>query len=190
MAVIELTDVLFYRGGQSGFSKIVGNDWMDGHVTSRVARYTFTAPAEGAQRVKVTFYTIGREGGDYHIPIRFFIGTDPNSHADAGAGSEYTGELILGGDWMTFTAEAEILLLPGKTYYFWLFPGSEVYSYYGWAHPKNTSILETEGSACVIPIVRNGSWWLGLGYCKYKGNLWLCAVYVCRGGKWYLCGAP
>jgi hypothetical protein len=156
-----------------------------------VARYAFTAPSEGANKVKITFHTGGLSGGNSHIPILFFIGTDPDTHANAGATYEYTGELTMESDGITFTAEADVLLLPGKTYYLWVFPGNdELNGYYYWARYTYTQTLETEGSACVIPIVRNGSWWLGLVYCKYKGSLWLCAVYVCRGGKWFLCGAP
>lgn len=189
MAVIELTDGLFYREGQSATTMAVGNEWADDRAISRVARYTFTAPSEGAQKVKVTFHTGGRSAGDSHIPIRFFIGTDPDSHANAGATYEYTGELTLESDWITFTGEADVLLLPEKTYYLWVFPGNdEVYCYYYWDRYTYKQTLETEGSACVVSVVRNGAWWLALIYCTYKGNWWLCAGYVCRGGKWYLCG--
>ena len=84
---IELLNPTFYRGGVSGVSAIVGNDWLNGAVIGRVARYTVVAPDVGAQRISMTLHTTGKHDGA-HIPIRFYVGTDPNSHANAGPDSE------------------------------------------------------------------------------------------------------
>jgi hypothetical protein len=102
---INLESCLFYRDGSETTRGYVGNDWLDGVTLRQVARYAFAAPASGARGVSFTLYST-RGDGDF-IPLRFYIGTDPNSHVNAGENSEYTGELILGSDYMTFTGEAE-----------------------------------------------------------------------------------
>lgn len=123
--------VEFYIGGQSGASRVVGNDWRNDAAINRVARYTFTAPAEGTSGISLTFNTGGLSDGS-SVPIRFYIGTDPESHVNAWSDSAYTGELTPSDDGKTFTGEAQLLLLPNTTYYLFVFPGSKTYGYYTW----------------------------------------------------------
>ena len=190
MATIQLTDVLFYKGGSSGgISAVVGNGWENGGVVSRVARYTFTAPEVGANRVRLTFHITGVAGGE-NIPVRFFIGTNPASHADAGPESPYTGELTLAEGWLIMTGEAEVLLLPGKTYYLWVFPGSEDYGCYTWTRAGYTSAMETEGAAFVLPVTVGGAWRKIMLHVVKVGKFFLIAPCVVRGGKWYYLSAP
>lgn len=186
---IELTERLFYKGGASGnFSQIVGNDYENGAVISRVVRYTFTAPEIGANHVNLTFHISGKESGDA-IPLRFYINTDPKSHADAGSESEYTGELVLANDWLSLSGEADVLLLPGQIYYLWVFPANETYGCYKWYRSGYTSQLEPTGAACLAYVRQGGELYIGLMYVVYEGALWLCAGYVVKGGALYLCGA-
>lgn len=185
MAVIELTEPVFYMGGKSGVSRVVGNDFQNNAIVSRVARYTFVAPETGAQRVSLTLHTGTHDGG--WIPLRFFIGTDPESHGNAGIHSEYTGELVLGEDYLTFTGEAEILLIPGATYYLWVFPASEQYGYYGWYSTKPYT-METDGSASLANIIIGGELQDYGVYLFVDGSWWMCAVYVYDGTRWCPCG--
>lgn len=188
MAVIELSDVMFYRSGAPNMSAIVGNDWLNGAVATRVARYTFTAPENGANKIRLIFPIDGVHDGRA-IPIRYYIGTDPESHIDAGPSYTYAGELTLSEDQLTFSVEAYALLLPGKTYYLWLFPGSDLYGHYTWERYGEISEMETMGAAFVVPVVHGGKWWNALVHCVHNGKWWLGALCVVKNGKWYLGGS-
>lgn len=187
MTTIELTDVTFYRNGASGMSAIVGNDWLNGAVATRVARYTFTAPENGTSMISLVFPIDGVHDGQA-IPIRYYIGTDAESHCDAGPGYAYTGELMFSEDQKTCSIEAYAILLPGVTYYLWLFPGSDVYGHYTWERAGETATIEMKGAAYVIPVAKSGKWWNALIYCVINGKWWLAALCIARGGKWYLAG--
>jgi hypothetical protein len=134
--------------GVGGVSPVIGNDWDNRTASSvpRIARYIIDAPSTGASKLAITLYTGGKGSGS-HIPLRFFIGTDPESHINANQSSESTGELTLESDWLTLAAEADALLLPGKTYYLWIFPGSDTFGWY-WATRRGyASALTTYGAA-------------------------------------------
>lgn len=182
--VTELTDAVFYRNGQSGATAAAGNDTYAGEPTGRrVVRYTFTAPAVGASLERLTFQTEGRGGGD-HIPIRFYIGTDPEDHANAGPDDAYTGELVLSDDGKTFTATGRAVILPGKTYYLWVFPGADAFGWYSWGLAE----MDAAGGACVVPIVKNGQIENRLLTVVRDGKLWLTMPIVVKDGKPWIAG--
>lgn len=137
MAIIEFpaavgsAGVEYYIGGKGGASRVVGNDWKDGGPINRVVRYTITPPPVGASEISLVFNTDGLKSG-VEVPLRFYIGTDPNSHINAWDTSEYTGELTKSADGYSFTAEAKTLLIPGATYYLFVFPATKSFGYYTW----------------------------------------------------------
>jgi hypothetical protein len=182
---IELRDVTFYSNGNSGASVVVGYE----DNKRRVARYTFVAPAPGANGVSVTFHTTGKGSGAY-IPLRYYIGTDPDSHANAGPGYAYTGELALQDDWLTFTGVEKVILIPGKTYYLWVFPGEDTFGWYGWARKDYISTVETEGAAFVLPVAVNGAWRMIMLYVAIGGKWFLLAPCAVKDGKWHYIGPP
>jgi hypothetical protein len=151
MATIDLGTPLYYRGGKGGVSTLVGiDDVVNGAPVTRVARYTFQAPAPGASGISLSFTGAFQTGaGGEKIALRYFVGTDPDSHADAGAAYEYTGDLIMDANTLTFTAAADFRLLPGKTYYLWVFPAASTYGWYYWA---TSATMEVEGSAGAVTI--------------------------------------
>lgn len=184
--VIELVNGVYYKNGEPGASALVGYE----DSSNRVVRYTIKAPPEGARSVKLTFHTAGGSG-DYDtpdVPVRFFIGTDPDSHANAGADAEYLGQLTLGEDWMTLTGSAEIILLPNQTYYVWAFPGLNTWGWYSWDY-VDVHTMETSGTAFLIPVNYRGSWWHTLIHCIWQGKMWMCAMCVVKNGKWHLAGS-
>ena len=192
--VLELNNPLFYVDGKSGsgnVSAIVGNDWNSEYsrVKNRTVRYTFTAPPEGARGVLLTFRTSGKHDGK-HIPIRFFIGEDPDSHAAADGTYEYTGELTLGEDYLTFTGAADMLLIPGKTYYLWVFPGSKDYGHYTWERAGYVSTMEFTGAGCACCVMHNGEPWIGVLNVVHDRSFWVCAGYAVENGALYYVGAP
>ena len=138
---LETTYATFYTAGSEVSSRVVGYESQ----TNRVVRYTIEPPGEGANHVEITIYGGGLSAGS-EIPIRFFIGTDEESHLNAGVDSEYTGELTLGSDGKTFTGSADFILMPGTTYYLWFFPGRAKYGYYSW-YGEGDSQMVTSGGA-------------------------------------------
>ena len=143
MATINLSSVVFYRAGVSGASTVVGYE----SKTNRVARYAFVAPSNGAASVSLNF--AGTWPGSGATPsLRFYIGADGESHINAGADAEYTGTLALQADGITWTASADILLLPDKTYYLFVFPATTTFGWYQWA---GTSTLTTAGGSYSVP---------------------------------------
>lgn len=142
--------VTFYAKGNSGATRVVGIESNQ----ARVVRYAFTAPAEGGYGVSVKFFCTGGLKGAAGVPLRFYVGTDPESHKAGGASLEYHGILTDAeddiGSVLTGTAP-EVLLLPGVTYYLWVFPGTDDTStlrYYSWYRRpydtvRNTITLES-----------------------------------------------
>jgi hypothetical protein len=180
--VITVTDALWYRGGVSGVSRVVGNDWEGNGVISRVARYTFTAPPEGASKVRLSFNTNSFGDGSY-IKIRYYIGTSDTSHANAGADSEYTGEFTMDTTYFRFTAETDIILVPNETYYLWVFPGSDDFGWYYWNNDGASSI-EVEGAAGLVYIDSGSGFEPYLAYVD-NGTSWdMCIPYVDNGTSW------
>lgn len=169
---LESTVAVFYKDGKKVSSRVVGVE----SKVNRVARYSLTAPAEGANHIDITFYSNGLSAGS-KIPVRFFIGTDETSHANAGADAEYTGELTLASDGETFTGAADILLLPGVTYYVWFFPGSTAYGYYSW-YGSGVSTLVTSGGAGLAKVKQNGELVSYQFYAKKDGTVNLYLPYV------------
>ena len=183
---ILLTDVLFYRNGVSGASRIVGND-TGNNSGRRVARYSFTVPASGASLEQLTFHIAGVSDGAA-IPVRFYIGTDPDDHANAGPGDVYTGELNLSEDWLMFTGTARMILLPGAAYYLWVFPAEDKLGYYAWGRTGYTSAMEVTGAACVVPVVKEGKIENRLLAVVKSGQLWLTMPVVVKDGKPWIAG--
>lgn len=142
MATIQLTEWTYYKNGKSGVSRVYGYE----DDSRRVARCTFRSPSTGASGISLALHTGGVGAGDI-IPIRYFIGTDPDSHANAGYDAEYTGTLTLSSDYVKFTASADLLLAPDQTYYLWVFPGEDKFGWF-WATRLNyTHTLITSGAA-------------------------------------------
>lgn len=143
MATINLTNAVYYSAGKSGASAVVGYESR----TNRVARYAFVTPSTGATSVSLNF--TGTWPGNGAVPsLRFYIGTDADSHVNAGADSTFTGALKMQTDGITWTAAADILLLPDKTYYLFVFPATTDFGWYQWA---GTSTLTTSGGSYSVP---------------------------------------
>lgn len=180
MAAIDLSTVQFYKGGSAVSSGVVGNDYASGAVIRRVARYTIQAPKNGASKISLSF-TANQFGDGSFINLRFFIGTDPSSHVNAGAESEFTGEFTLDTTYLKFTAAADFVLSPGKTYYLWIFPAVSTYGWYYWA--ANAS-MEAEGSAGTVNICINGETKQAIPR-LYTGGRWTTPKEkIYKSGKW------
>ena len=197
MAVIEFSsqnngiDVQFYSKGDKATSRVVG---VEGG-RNRLVRYTFTTPGEGALAVSLQFYCDGDRTGSSNVPLRFYIGTDPTSHANAGPDSEYHGTLTktTSKDGAVLTGELDILLLPNTVYYLWIFPGispSGNYGYYSWFPPLDSGLINTltlSGGAGLVLINRV----VYQAYIEDGSQYSLYLAFVDNGDDWdLLCASP
>lgn len=171
MATFTLSDIRFYTGGvEESSSKIVGF----ANSKNRVVRYTFTTDAVGAS--SVSFSVERNYEGDGTLPgLRWYIGTSSTSHANAGATSEYCGNITVtenSGEY-AFSGSADIVLLPNTTYYLWLFPSVTNYGYY-YVSENRTQYITTSGGA-------------GLVYIDNGSNIEAYQCYIGNGTGWDLC---
>lgn len=143
MATIDLTSPVYYRAGVSGVSAVVGVE----SSCNRVVRYSFTAPDTGASAVSLSLSGLVLGGGTRPASLGFYIGTDPTSHINAGPGSTSTGTLSLSGT--DYAGSASPVLLPGQSYYLFLFP---VTADYGWYSLELASVsLTASGGSYSVP---------------------------------------
>lgn len=144
MATITLSKPEFFKAGKSGATAVVGYE----SKSNRVARYSFTSPDTGATSVSLTFSSMHYGRGDVRpTSFRFFIGTDANSHVNAGAGSAYTGT-VNATSYTEFSGTADILLLPNTTYYLFVFPTVAVWGWYNW---EGTAAMSADGGSYSVP---------------------------------------
>ena len=154
MAVISITDaakIEFYKNGKAGASVVVGYEGE----RRRCARYEFTVPVPGAS--SITAQINGPhfvEDGGREAPVRFYIGTDPESHVNAGPDSKYTGVAAVDSNKRTVTLAADIVLVPDKTYYLWFFPSVD---YWGWYYWSRNCTITTYGGSSSQPTVSASS---------------------------------
>lgn len=151
MTSITLSSPEFYKGGSGGVSAVVG---YESHA-NRVARYSFTAPEGGASALRLAFSGNSKGNGVYPS-LGFFVGTDPDSHADAGMGSPCTGTLTLLEDYVSYSGSADLVLLPNTTYYVWLFPITETFGWMHWSRSTGAAIISLSGAATSALTVSDG----------------------------------
>lgn len=150
MATIQLTDPYFYKAGKGGVTRVVG---VESKVT-RVARYAFTAPSTGASHIDLNFQGFTHTQGEA-IALRWHITEDADSYADPAVTDPYTGTLTFNAALTAATGSADILLLPGKTYYLWVFPAVMVWGWYSWI--LESAALETSGGSVSTVAASDGT---------------------------------
>lgn len=153
MPQITLTDPVFYKNGEPGHSNVVG---FESQVT-RVVRFTFVAPETGATDISFHFDDVSKGAGST-IPVRFAVTADPTSHQNAGATAPYAGQVSVSLPNYTADGQASVELLPGTTYYLWLFPGQNAWGWYYW---PSTGTVTASGISQGIPSVAGESFYLG-----------------------------
>lgn len=140
MANITLTSPQFYKNGVSGVSAVVGYESQ----SNRVVRYSLRTDSLGASHVDLAFSGVSKGGGA--VPrLRFYIGTDPDSHADAGSAAVHTAPLTATDS--QYTGGADILLLPETDYYVWVFPATQSFGWMHWSTGAGTAVANCSGGA-------------------------------------------
>ena len=148
---ITVSGYQFYSGTGAAASQVVG--WDNGKL--RYVRYTIVASSTGAgaSHLSIKKGTVGLQAGAA-IGLRFFITTDPQFYEQLPTVYASTGLSLTGkneGGYYTFTGDADVLLLPGKEYYLYIFPGTSTYGSYLWNGPAAITITPS-GAAGVIRI--------------------------------------
>lgn len=149
MATITTSEPEFYQDGTSGASAAIG--YADN--VNRVARYSFSTPADGASKIDISGLRVSKGDGAYaSVGFGFFVTDDANSYANAGEGSSYHGKL-------TFAVENGVCygkgsvsglnLLPNTTYYIWVFPLSKKYGWWYGARQGFTVKTEQLGNSTI-----------------------------------------
>lgn len=148
MSQMQLTDPIFYKDGQPGHSAVAG---FESGVT-RVARYSFVSPQEGATELQFQLDAISK-GNGADIPLRFALSTDPDLYQNADANTPYTGTVTV--ELWNYAAygSAQVRLLPSTTYYLWLFPGKNTW---GWYYVPYRGTVTTSGVSQGVAIAPDG----------------------------------
>ena len=148
---VQISAYAFFENGNAGASSIVGVENTD----NRVVRYKFRTPTQGASKLSWTMI----EAESYYIgadeSLRFFVGTDPNSHVNAGQGSAFHGTATATKDGSTYTITGEangLVLLPDTDYYLFIFAGYSTIGYWGWWQYLNGMSVYLDGAAGVVRI--------------------------------------
>ena len=174
---------VYYAGGSSGASNVVG--WESSRT--RVVRYKFTAPPEGASRFAFSIGTHYLGGGSASAPLRFYVGESDTSHANAGKDAEYHGTVTMtkeNGEYLA-SGDANILLLPNTTYYLWIFPGSETYSWFEWY--GNVKTATAYGAAGLVSIDTGSEIIKAIPFVDDGERLRQLMPHIEDGNKWNLC---
>lgn len=175
MSAITLLEPKYFRSGQEWDYEQVGNAYSAGKPVPSVLRYKFVAPKLGANYIKLKFSKWYLETGN-NVALRFFVGTDPESHIDADGTFPYSGDLPLDDSGTYMLGESKMLLTPGKTYYLWVFPAESTFGVYSWENVEYNlessgisgvarigsdakKYLSTVGGKLYIPVICDGSSW-------------------------------
>lgn len=143
-----LSDLVFYRSGESGVSSVVGVE----SKKCRIARYTLRTGAAGASRVELSFTENWKGAGTTPELFYFYIGTDPQSHANADPTYPRTGAVNRLGTTCNYTGQASVVLLPNTTYYLWLFPATTTF---GWVQWTGVSEAQLYGALASLEVTGN-----------------------------------
>lgn len=184
-----LSDYAFFENGVSDTGQVVGNTG-DGTSIPRVVRYTFVAPPEGANgfsfiKENVSAYSSSSSTSEQ---LRFYISDDPNSHTKANATYAYHGTVAMASasGWYKATGSvSDIILLPGKTYYLFIFPAHTSFGLWYWNYPGEISATLSGGAG--LARIHNGSDWDMYQCHIYNGSGWdLYLPYIYNGSEWEL----
>lgn len=154
MANIVTSPPAFYSNGNSGASAIVG---YEGGRT-RVVRYSFTIPAEGA--TQIGFWSNGITRGDSDCratSLSAKITLDANNTPPVGDSAHgtlnYSGGIVSGYIYYTFK--------PATTYYLWIYPSSKTYGYWSWPNLAQT-VTSGGSTAATVPSISPSSATIGI----------------------------
>lgn len=185
MAEIILSNAAWFANGSGNASAVVGYESQ----RNRVVRYLMATPASGASSVALSFTGNWEGNGTLPEQLSFYIGTDPDSHANAGADSTKTGTLTRTSGTYNYTGSADIILLPNTTYYVWVFPATTTFGWLYWGKQSGDAIVTTSGGAISSFEIGNGT--LGtsqtITVTKHNSSFTHTIKYVCGTASGTIC---
>jgi len=152
MENITLSTAVFYKAGKAGVSGVVGYE----SGAARIARHSFVSPESGASELRLAFSGNWVGKGD-RPKLAFYIGTDPDSHGNAGTDAPRTGTLTLQSDYLSYAGAAQVMLLPGVTYYVWVFPTTKTFGWVYWSQDAGDAVASLSGGALSTLAVTDGT---------------------------------
>lgn len=184
--------VAFYVNGTSTSSQIVGNSG-DGTSKPNVVRYAFTTPSTGASGLSFSKESIGAYSASSSTSekLRFYITDSATSHTAANSSSTYHGEVAMadpdGDKWFTATGSvSNLVLLPGTTYYLYIFPAYTSFGCWIWNYP-DTITVTLSGSTGLVRIDTGSGFITALPYID-NGSKWQIAIpYTDNGSSYKIC---
>lgn len=197
-----LSNPVYFKGGaDAGTSRLVGVE----SGMNRVCRYTFVLDAaECATHLEIDMDSANyTQWGNYSsnawqnvngaTSLYFYIGTDPDEFKNAGADqvSSATGKVTMvyrGGSGANqnlswdMALSGDVMLVPGVTYYLWVYPGYRNYGYFTWYDTGNRfkydirlsgypGLAYIDGEAYQCYIDNGSSWDLAMPYID-NGSGW------------------
>lgn len=151
MSVITSSTPTFYRCNESvaynGVSAVVGYEkpdtWYD-----RIVRYSFTAPAEGATSISISFGNVSFASGTSQI-LYVKITEDATSYPLCGTQNNgtvsFVGSSAVGTATYTFS--------PNTVYYIWVYPSSHSKTGWWYWNTSACSVTTSGSTAAVTPSV-------------------------------------
>lgn len=193
MATIKTTARTFFANGVEGSSNLVG--YQTKGPKRNVVRYTFSTADLPAGANKISIAAPSEATNDYWalydgawIKLRFKITTSATSHTDAGpTTTDYDGEVSfvkIGNAYYLSIPTTNVILLPNKTYYLYIFPGEATF---GLVSTYAASLTLTVSGGAGIVKIYNGKTWDNYLCYIYTGSKWeLHLPYIYTGSKWEL----
>lgn len=143
MAYVTTSSPVFYSGGSSGASSVVGYEAK----RTRVARYSFTTSAEGATRLDVWISKVYRGDSDCKATTASALITTNGSSVPS-IGTASTATLTWGSSNNVMSGVISYTFLPSTTYYLWVYPSSTTYGWWSW--PTAAQSITTSGSTAAV----------------------------------------
>ncbi len=192
MAVLPISAAQSFSAGSDVSAYAQGCGFDAGK--NRVMRFAFTTGSTGASEIRWKLSYIYMYSWAYpQIPMRFYIGEDPDSHLNAGANtSQYTGDVTVYMD-TVYNSEsymegsAKIRLKANTTYYLFLFPAQASQCYYasGYLDPAPSMHLEASGAGVGLVYIDTGTEIISTIACIDDGENWnMCIPQIDNGVSW------
>jgi hypothetical protein len=180
---VTVKAVNYYKGTGVG-----DQEWAGFEVARRVLRYTLEVTGEGATSITLVHKYINY-GSYSSAALCASLTTDGEAYINAnGEENGYQVEATKDTTERTYTVTMDgLMLLPGQTYYLWLYPKTDAYAFAYLYSDSSNWTLTAEGSVGVVYIETAEGFGVYLCYIE-DGTEWaLYILYIEDGTEWAIC---
>jgi hypothetical protein len=166
---VTVKGITFYNASASGGGEVAGYENSKRHVV----RYTLQVDGQGANKLHL-IHQFAKENGVSRPTLCVNLSTDPNAYINTnGNASGYLAVMSVRTDINAYEVTLSgLVLVPGKTYYLWVYPKSDTYAWVYYHKGTSYWTLTAYGS-------------VGLAYIDVGNGLEHYQCYVEDGSKWY-----